>query len=333
MLISRKPLLIVAGAGAFGTALANSLCKNPDIVVRLLSVEQEVVESINRNRINSVYFPNIQLLKQLKATTNNRILEKADAVFLAVPSSVLISYLNTLRPFIPADALIINLAKGFGENNVIISQYLEENFSNPTGTMKGASFAIEVLNNMPTGYTFASKNPECFDIMKQYAKGTNIHLDYSDDILGVELLSILKNIYAIIIGIVDAHFASANTRFLVSTKVFNELRKTLLTFGGNSETIFKYCGYGDFNLTSLNDLSRNRTMGLFIGKGFIKNITSDKITLEGKRSLNIFYDKLKEEKLVAHPEIEFPIMFELYKLMNKEEYDQRKFIYNIVNVY
>ena len=133
-------------------------------------------------------------------------------------------------------------------------------------------------------------------------------------------------------GVVDAHFDSANVRFLVSTKMFKEYRKALLTFGGNEETIFKYCGYGDFNLTSLNDLSRNRTMGLFIGKGFIKDLISGNVVLEGKRSLNIFYEKLRDEKIVNYPENEFPILFELYKLMNKD-YDQRKFIYNIVNVY
>ncbi|MDR2084953.1 MAG: NAD(P)-binding domain-containing protein [Bacteroidales bacterium] len=327
-----KPLIVIIGAGTFGTALANAFSKNPDIVVRLLSIETEVVESINQKGVNTVYFPNIQLYPQLKATTNNNILKKASAILLAIPSSAIISYLDSLKEFIPDDAIIVNLAKGFGEGEVIISQYIAENYINPIAAMKGPSFAIEVMNNMPTGYTFGTENIQNYEIFKLYAQHTNIRFDYTNDILGVELLSIMKNIYSIIIGVVDAHYDSANVRFLVSTKVFNELRKALVTFGGSEETIFKYCGYGDFLLTSLNDLSRNRTMGLFIGKGFIKDLVSDNIVLEGKRSLNIFYNVLKKDKIVDFPENDFPILFELYKLMNKE-YDQRKFIYNIVNVY
>ena len=327
-----KPLIVMIGAGTFGTALANAFSKNPNIIVRILSIENEVVESINQRGINSVYFPNIQLVQNLKATTNNSILKKAAAILLAIPSSAIISYLNSLKEFIPEEAIIVNLAKGFGEGDVIISQYISENFPNPVAAMKGPSFAMEVMNNMPTGYTFGTEDLQVYEQFKSYAQKTNVRFDYSEDILGVELLSIMKNIYSIIIGVVDAHFDSANVRFLVSTKIFSELRKALVTFGGNGETIYKYCGYGDFLLTSLNDLSRNRTMGLFIGKGFIKDLVSEGIVLEGKRSLNIFYDILKKGKIVDHPENEFPILFELYKLMNRE-YDQRKFIYNIVNVY
>ncbi|MDD3152206.1 MAG: 2-dehydropantoate 2-reductase N-terminal domain-containing protein, partial [Bacteroidales bacterium] len=319
----KKTLIVVIGAGAFGTAIANTLSKNQDLAVRLLSIEKNVVESINQKQINESYFPNIKLNKQLKATTNNAVLERANVILIALPSSVLISYTTSIKKFIPEDALLINLAKGFGENNRIISTYLSTMFPNEIAVMKGPSFAIEVLNNMPTGYTFASKDVKVFEYFKSLTTGTNIKLDYSDDILGVELVSILKNIYAIIMGVVDAHFDSANVRFLVSTKMFKEYRKALLTFGGNEETIFKYCGYGDFNLTSLNDLSRNRTMGLFIGKGFIKDLISGNVVLEGKRSLNIFYEKLRDEKIVNYPENEFPILFELYKLMNKD-YDQRK---------
>ncbi|MGI6718263.1 MAG: NAD(P)H-dependent glycerol-3-phosphate dehydrogenase [Bacteroidales bacterium] len=327
---TNKINIVIAGAGAFGTALANALCENSKLSVRLLSIEKHVVDNINMDSKNEQYFPNIILSPKLKATTNNSILEKADFLFLAVPSSVLIPYINQLKQYISNNTCIINLAKGFGDNGVIISEYLSENFNNPIASMKGASFAIEIIHRLPTGFTFASNNNSLFEKISEITETTNIHLDFSEDIIGVELLSILKNIYAIILGVIDAHFDSNNTRFLVSTKAFNEMRKALKLFGGQEETIFRYCGFGDYNLTSLNDLSRNRTMGLFIGKGFIKDLVSDSIVLEGKRSLNIFYQKLKDENIVKYPENSFPILFELYKLMNRE-YDQRKFIYNIIN--
>jgi len=116
----------------------------------------------------------------------------------------------------------------------------------------------------------------------------------------------------------------------VLTKVFKEMRKVLITFGGEPETILDFCGYGYFGLTSINDLSRNRTMGLLIGKGFIKDMISENIVLEGKRTLSIFHDLIVEEKMEINVVRNFPILLELYKLFNKD-YDQRKFVMNVIN--
>lgn len=111
-------------------------------------------------------------------------------------------------------------------------------------------------------------------------------------IKGVEILSILKNIYAIVIGIVDAHFNSPNLRSLVLTKSFSEMRDILTLMGGKQETMFKSCGIGDFTHTALNDLSRNRTLGLLIGKGFFTEHVSHELVLEGRNAVNILYQEL-----------------------------------------
>jgi glycerol-3-phosphate dehydrogenase (NAD(P)+) len=238
--------------------------------------------------------------------------------------------LEEIRPFLKPDTIVINTAKGFGEGNVIISEHVENHFPNPVAALKGPSFAVELLNYMPTAFTFASHDTATYDAFSALLQGTNLQLDFSTDLRGVELLSILKNMYAIILGVIDAHYNSANVRFLVLTKVFKEMRKVLMTFGGESETILNFCGYGDFGLTSINDLSRNRTMGLLIGKGFIKDMVSENIVLEGKRTLNVFYSKIVEEKMEINAIRNFPVLLELYKLFNKD-YDQRKFVMNVIN--
>jgi len=330
MEIQEEPLVVIAGAGAFGTALGNALCSNKTITVRLLTIEKEVEEGINNTRINSVYFPNSILRKRLKATADPSILGKAQFLILAIPSAACVHYLEEIRPYLKSDTIIINTAKGFGEGNVIISEYIENHFPNPVAALKGPSFAVELLNYMPTAFTFASHDKATFDAFSALIQGANIQLDFSTDIRGVELLSILKNMYAIILGVIDAHYNSANVRFLVLTKVFKEMSKVLLTFGGKSETMLNFCGYGDFGLTSINDLSRNRTMGLLIGKGFIKDMVSDNIVLEGKRTLNVFYSKIAEEKMGINAIRNFPILLELYKLFNRD-YDQRKFVMNVIN--
>jgi glycerol-3-phosphate dehydrogenase (NAD(P)+) len=330
MEIQEEPLIVIAGAGAFGTALGNALAANKTIMVRLLTIEKEVETGINNTRINPVYFPNSTLRKRLKATADPAILEQAQFLILAIPSAVCVSYLEKIRPHLKPDTVIINTAKGFGEGNAIISEHIEKNFPNPVAAMKGPSFAIEMLNWMPTAFTFASHDIATYNAFLKLLQGSNLQIEYSADVRGVELLSILKNMYAIILGVIDAHYNSANVRFLVLTKVFKEMRKVLTTFGGDPETILDFCGYGDFGLTSLNDLSRNRTMGLLIGKGFIKDMVSENIVLEGKRTLNIFYSKIVEEKMEMNAVRNFPILFELYKLFNKD-YDQRKFVMNVIN--
>ena len=110
------------------------------------------------------------------------------------------------------------------------------------------------------------------------------------------------------------------------TKAFNEMRKILLHFNGKEETIFKYCGYGDFTLTALNDLSRNRTLGLLIGKGFFTEHVSHELVLEGKMAVNIFYEEISKFLDVRK---EFPIIGELYKIFNTE-YDVSAFVSNLL---
>lgn len=329
--MNRQPLIVVVGAGSFGTALGNVLSRNENIKVQLLSIEEDVVKSINETGVNQTYFPNIQLNRNLSATTDKDILRQAAAILFVVPSSIAVQYISSIKDCIPENAILINCAKGFGKNDIIISDFLSETFVNDVAALKGPSFSIEVINNMPTGYTFACKKREPFDTFIKYAKNTNMKFDYTTDMLSVELLSIMKNVYAIILGIVDAHLGSINARFLVFTNVIHEMRKALIVFGGNDDTFFNYCGIGDFGLTALNDLSRNRTMGLFIGKGFIPDIESNNVTLEGQHSLNILYSKLKEKQQNKSTSKDFPILFELYKLMNTRSYDRRTFIYNIIN--
>ncbi|HRZ21999.1 MAG TPA: hypothetical protein P5184_10045, partial [Bacteroidales bacterium] len=87
----------------------------------------------------------------------------------------------------------------------------------------------------------------------------------------------------------------------------------LLFFGGEQETLFRFCGYGDFSLTALNDLSRNRTLGLLIGKGFFTEDISSKVVLEGRLAVNIFYEKLMHE---GAGEDKFPLMTQLYRVLN-----------------
>lgn len=317
-MIEKKILFI--GGGAIATALGNVLAAKPGLEVTLLTIEKHVAESVNKYHINQKYFPNIRLDPSLKASTDFGLLSDEAIVFIAIPSLVTIDFISGQK--IHNQSLIVNLAKGFGNDRRTIVECLEDIVPNLLCTMKGPSFAREIINGQHTGFTVGSAGRRTFNEIKAIFSDTSVHVDHSEDIRGVELLSILKNIYAIVVGIVDAQFESPNLKFLVFTRAFQEMRSLLLLYGGKKKTLFNYCGIGDFALTALNDLSRNRTLGLLIGKGFFTDNISEKVVLEGRIAVDVFHEELEAmgQKLT-----DYPILNELYEVFNTE-YDISTFV-------
>jgi glycerol-3-phosphate dehydrogenase (NAD(P)+) len=317
--------IVFIGAGAIGTALGNSLAKNDENDITLVSIEEEVVRSINEQQINQKYFPGVSLNPRLKATMSIEPVRSADFLFMAIPSVETVNYLKEHKGIISQNTIVVNLAKGFGEHNCTIIKCLKEFLPNPVCPMKGPTFARDIINNQPTAFTVGSSDTSLFPRFSQLFRDTNIYLDYSTDVQGVEILSILKNIYAIVSGITDASFDAPNLRSLVLTKAFKEMRNILLEFGCSELTMFKFCGFGDFTLTALNDLSRNRTLGLLIGKGFFTREMSDKVVLEGKIAVNVLVEVLAARNLSEH----FPILHELHKVFT-DHYDLSQFVNRII---
>ena len=126
----------------------------------------------------------------------------------------------------------------------------------------------------------------------------------------------------------DANYDSANMRSLFITKAINEMRSLMIAFGGQDITMFNYCGFGDFALTSLNDMSRNRTLGLLIGKGFFNSGISEKVVLEGRIAVDVFYQKVQDSHIDINA---YPLMSELYHVFNDNDYPTKKFVKNILN--
>ncbi len=319
--------ICVIGAGAIGTALAHEMAGNSMLQISLWSIEREVIADIKANRFNTKYFPKFKLHKAIQATTDDSCMQQADIIFLAIPSVAVLGFVQEKMKVINPEAVIVNLAKGFCPKNRLITDCLKSISNNPIATMKGPSFARDLINNQPTAFTLGSDDKAHFQLFDAVFKDTCIYIDHTTDIRGVELASILKNIYAIAIGIVDANFDSPNLRSLVLTRAMNEMRRLLIQFGGQESTMFNYCGFGDFTLTALNDLSRNRTLGLLIGKGFFTADISQKVVLEGRIAVNVFVDELLAGVDISQ---DYPIMAELYKVFNAD-YDVSVYISKILN--
>lgn len=307
-----KTNIIVAGGGTFGTAMAERLAWNDRNNVIIHSIEEEVVESINRFHKNEKYFPTRYLNQNLKASTDYSVFRDADVVFLVIPSKVIVSFSKEMKKHTEGrEPLIVNLAKGMSDDGAFITEKIP--FSH-TASMKGPSFAIEVLNGLPTAFTFGGNKEDHLFVKDEVFRGTGLMLDHSDDVRGVELTSILKNMYAIAIGLVSGRYNSPNVDFLVYTKAVNEMRLFLRLFDCDEETIFRYCGIGDLGLTGLNDLSRNRTLGMLIGKGFDYKTGSSATVIEGHRTIRLFGELTREKGL----EKDFPLVQALYRLMYED---------------
>lgn len=323
-----KTKICIVGAGAIGTALANALAHNSDLEVVLYSIEKDVVESIVQTQYNFKYFPNTKLTWRLKATGDINILSEHEYIFLAIPSAVILDFVLENKELLRADAVLINMAKGLSKDeHFTVAESLQANVTQRVATIKGPTFARDLIDKIPTAFTFASVHEELFPIFSKIVKGTNVYFDFSTDLRGVELLSTMKNIYAIATGILDAQFDSPNLRFMFLTKAFNEMRSILIHFGGAKKTIFKYCGFGDFGLTALNDLSRNRTLGLLIGKGFFSENISNMV-LEGKNAVTIFSDILSKDESLTE---KFMIINELQKVLTNPNYELASFVHHILN--
>lgn len=288
--------IVILGAGSFGTAVANQLAFNPHNKITLLVRDREMERQINEQHVNSKYFPRRQLHQGLIATMDYSVIASADLLLLAVPSKAMKAVAAKIKPHLSSKLVIVNMAKGLMENGNTIVEYLQEELRFlPVISLKGASFSIEMINSLPTLMTVGFHKKEQLDRLLLATENTNIFLDYTNDVKGVELLSALKNIYAMALGNIDANFNAVNTRFLVLTKAVEEIKYMINAMGGREETIFLCCGIGDISLTGLSDLSRNRTLGLLIGKGFYSgSLTENSVVLEGLNTLRLV-DKLLPE--------------------------------------
>ena len=310
--------IIVLGAGTFGTAIANELSVNKNNNVTLFSRNRNKVDEINIEHTNKSCFPNKHLTEALQASFDKNILKNANIILVALPSSVIIDTLVALKPYLNKDILFVNLSKGLFVGGVTIVDKIKETLNTDNVvTLKGPSFAVELMEHADTlltlGYTTLDQNKKINEIVKN----TALHLDFTNDIRGVEVLSVLKNIYALVLGVIDAKYNSPNTRFMILTKAFLEIRVLLRALGGSEDTLFLACGFGDLCMTSLNDLSRNRTLGLLIGKGFFNaDYKSNSVILEGLNSIDMFYNLLNKQQ-----KKNLPLFNKLYNYFSNQEKD------------
>ena len=262
----------VIGSGSFGTALANTLATRCT-EVRCWAREPAVVEAINSRRENTTYLPGIPVSPRVKATTSmEEALPGAEVVVVATPSHATRDVMRKAVPFLPEAAPVVTVSKGI-ENDTLLTMTqllaacLPESHRGNIAILSGPSFAKEMAAGMPTAVTIAAR-VEAVALKIQAALQTETFRTYtSTDVIGVEIGGALKNVIAVAAGIVDGLGFGLNARSALITRGLAEITRIAVKLGANPLTLMGLSGLGDLVLTCTGDLSRNRRVGIELGKG------------------------------------------------------------------
>lgn len=280
----------IIGAGSLGTALAQTVADNVNTVFLHLR-RDELAKTINSTGYNSEYYPNTKLKNNIIATTDFNDLKDCKIIFLSIPSSAFRSTLESLKEVISNDTILVTTAKGIEYPSLksmgrLIEEYFDESFV----ALSGPNFASEIVLNLATVSNIASKSRENAIKVKKVLSTPEFKVKIIDDVVGLEICGVIKNINAIANGICEGMNINENARYAVLTKGFEDTGRIIEAFGGDISTASEYCGFGDLVLTSTSTESRNHTLGMLYGQRIIVDEKASGIVFEGKNSIMAIKD-------------------------------------------
>lgn len=268
--------IAVIGAGAWGTALAIALGRKNTHDVRLWAYEKEVVESVRARHTNDVFLADCPIPNSVSVTNDlGEAIEGAEFVLSVMPSHHARRVYGQMKPYLNSGMIFVSATKGI-ENDTflrmseVIQQVLQTapgRFTPRLAALSGPSFAKEVAKGDPTAITVASTDSELAETVQREFSDPNFRVYSNDDPVGVELGGSLKNIIAIAAGVVDGLGLGYNTAAALITRGLAEITRLTVACGGRRETMAGLAGLGDLVLTCTGGLSRNRSVGVELGKG------------------------------------------------------------------
>lgn len=261
----------VIGMGNMGTAIANIIAKNGYEVIGWEYFEK-IVEEINSQHKNSQFLPDIELHSNLRATTDlKEVFSDSSVVFVALPSVFIKKVLGEAGKWVKEDVAIVNLSKGVErETCFTASRILKEIFpGREIVVLSGPSIANEFSKGFPCGVVLAGSNKEILYQVARLVETDTFRARFSNDVIGVEWSGILKNIYAIGLGLIDgAGIESVNFKAAFITRAIEEVADLVEALGGSRRTVYYLAGLGDLIATSLSEHSHNRKLGELLSQGY-----------------------------------------------------------------
>lgn len=304
----------VVGLGNWGTALAHHLASKGFTVVGWCR-EPDIAHAINTTHRNSSYQTDIQLHAKVTATTELARLKDCPVIVLAVPSQFLASVLSHLQ--LAESVLVVSVIKGLDRETLLPPMELAGKClpqGTKLGVLSGPSFASNVIRGLPCGLVAASFSEEvAFDIAQLFSSD-RMRIYVSTDPIGVEVASIVKNVIAVATGICDGLGFGESARAGLITRGLAEMTRLAEAMGGQVRTMSGLAGLGDLVMTATSDLSRNRTVGVRLGKG---ETLAEIVATLGSVAEGVSTAPIVEELAKRHG-VEMPITTEVVKLLRGE---------------
>jgi glycerol-3-phosphate dehydrogenase (NAD(P)+) len=266
--------IAILGGGSWGTGLSVVLAhSHRGHAIKLWVREPSIAHSIQFERKNALYLPEVSIPACVSASTDlAEVLSESHVVICAVPSAHAREVFTRALSFIPSQAVIVSASKGLEPaTHLRVSQVIEQVFSLRfipcIAVLSGPSFAAEVAGGEPTAVVLASHDRALACYLQEEFAGPTFRLYTNDDVLGVELAAAMKNVIAIAAGACQGLGLGSNSLAALITRGLAEMARLSVALGARQETLSGLAGLGDLVLTCTGSLSRNRYVGIELGKG------------------------------------------------------------------
>jgi glycerol-3-phosphate dehydrogenase (NAD(P)+) len=312
--------IAVIGGGAWGTGLAVVLGRKGTHRVRLWAHEPEVCDSITRDHVNEQFLPGRRIPESVTATNDlAAALAGARIIVSVMPSQHCRRLFERMTALISQHTLIVSATKGLEEQSLqrmteVIAQTVARPDCHAIGALSGPTFAQEVARGDPTAITIASQDTELLRTVQQEFSDPGFRVYTNEDVIGVELGGALKNIIAIAAGICDGLGFGHNSIAALITRGLAEMTRLAVSCGGRAETMSGLAGLGDLVLTCTGGLSRNRSVGVELGRGH--NLPGILASMHGMVAEGVFATTAAVGLAKAHG-VEMPITEQMHAILHK----------------
>jgi glycerol-3-phosphate dehydrogenase (NAD(P)+) len=269
---ARMSQIAVIGAGAWGTAISIVLGRKGSHQVRLWAHEKDVCDSITSSHVNERFLPGVAIPQCVSATGSLQdALHDAEILVSVMPSQHCRTIFQQMRGHLKPGALIVSATKGIEEATLLrMTEVITDVVGLEdvrVGALSGPSFAKEVARGDPTAIAVASHDPNLAETVQREFSDPRFRIYTNDDVVGVELGGSLKNTIAIAAGVCDGLGLGHNSIAALITRGLAEITRLVIACGGRQETMSGLAGLGDLVLTCTGGLSRNRNVGVELGRG------------------------------------------------------------------
>jgi glycerol-3-phosphate dehydrogenase (NAD(P)+) len=310
--------IAIIGGGAWGTALAIALTRSSrPHRLTLWAHSADVVEMLSARRVNEIYLSGFALPADVEVTGGlEKALAGANMILGVMPSAHAREIYRAIRPLAKPGSIFVSATKGLEPaTHARISEVIAEETgldpSAPIAVLSGPSFALEVAAGDPTAVVLASADVKLASEVQDEFSGPRFRLYTNDDVIGTEIAGAVKNVIAIAAGICTGLELGTNTVAALVTRGLAEMTRLAVALGGRRETLSGLAGVGDLILTATGELSRNRSVGIELGKGreLREILGSTRRVAEGVGSASATLE------LARRAEVEMPITEQVHTVL------------------